>query len=410
MDENNNQQQNKNIQIPERGNLRLVDSAQRQPSRITPAQNRNHQNNGVIAQNQGSPIAVNQLHNKQAVSKVDLSESQQTKASQIRENHSNIRPENYGEHWKKYHEAWQNYYQKYYESYYSKALQKHVEIQSRANKIEPQEDENLSDEEKRQRALAKIKSDISKKAQEKASKIRKSRHFAPIFISGLVVLVFLFLQYNRMIFGAVEAYVSPGNAVPQDVIRTPNASNKVSQEPKLIIPKINVDVPVVYGVGNDQDSQLQAMNHGVAHFAVPGADSVPGQIGNTVLSGHSSNDLFDGGDYKFIFAQLDRIKEGDVFYANYEGVQYSYVVRRSEIVMPHEVGKIILDVDKPWMTLITCTPLGTAEKRLLIFAEQISPDPNSAKPKNETSNDNKKASLPRNSLTFFERLLAWKWD
>ena len=310
--------------------------------------------------------------------------------------------------WRRYHAAWQNYYQKYYESYYNAALVHHKKTVAN---IQPEVVENLTEEQKKERALAQLRKNIAQKARERTQKIRKSRHFVPIFSVMVVVLLFVFLQYNRLIFATVEAYVSPGNATAEETIQTPNSTVAVGSQPKLIIPKINVDVPVVYGVGNDAASQLKAMENGVAHFAIPGANSVPGQVGNTVLSGHSSNDLFDGGDYKFIFAQLDKLEAGDVFYANYEGVRYSYVVRRKEVVLPTEVNKIVLNTDKPWMTLITCTPLGTAEKRLLVFAEQVSPNPASAKPAEtsvETSSSN--AELPRNSKTFFERLFSWDWN
>ena len=312
------------------------------------------------------------------------------------------------EQWKRYHAAWQNYYQKYYETYYSVALEQQ---KNQAANIQPEVVEELTESQKKERALAKFKKDISAKARQQTEKIRKSRHFVPIFSAIIVVVLFLFLQYNRLIFASVEAYVAPGNSNAVQAIYSPNSSNSVSQEPKLIIPKINVDVPVVYGVGNDNISQLRAMEKGVAHFSIPGANAVPGQNGNTVLSGHSSNDLFDKGDYKFIFAQLDKLKQGDVIYANYNGKRYTYNVTKTEVVMPNQVNRVQVGTDKPMLTLITCVPLGTAEKRLLVFAEQVSPDPNSAeKPTEQSSSENKEVTLPRNSLTFFERLFSWKWD
>ena len=312
------------------------------------------------------------------------------------------------EQWKQYHAAWQNYYQKYYETYYSVALEQQ---KNQAANIQPEVVEELTESQKKERALAKFKKDISAKARQQTEKIRKSRHFVPIFSAIIVVVLFLFLQYNRLIFASVEAYVAPGNSNAVQTIYSPNSSNLVSQEPKLIIPKINVDVPVVYGVGNDNISQLRAMEKGVAHFSIPGANAVPGQNGNTVLSGHSSNDLFDKGDYKFIFAQLDKLKQGDVIYANYNGKRYTYNVTKTEVVMPNQVNRVQVGTDKPMLTLITCVPLGTAEKRLLVFAEQVSPDPNSAeKPTEQNSSENKEVTLPRNSLTFFERLFSWKWD
>ena len=326
----------------------------------------------------------------------------------VRNSHAQPEKDQTGEQWKKYHAAWQNYYQKYYESYYTAALKQNSRL---AANIQPEVTEELTESQKKERALAKIRQDIAAKARERGEKIRKSRHFAPIFSAIVVVFLFLFLQYNRLIFASVEAYVSPGNSSAEQTVYSPNSTTSVSQDPKLIIPKINVDVPVVYGVGSDGASQMKAMERGVAHFSIPGANAVPGQYGNTVLSGHSSNDLFDGGDYKFIFAQLDKLKEGDVIYANYNGVRYTYNIVRTEVVLPSEVSKVQTGTDKPMLTLITCTPLGTAEKRLLVFAEQVSPDPAAAKPA-ESSSESSASSveLPRNSKTFFERLFSWDWS
>ena len=235
----------------------------------------------------------------------------------------------------------------------------------------------------------------------------------PVISAIIVVLVFVFLQYNRLFIANVQAYVSPGNSTPQDTIYSPSASIKVSNDPKLIIPKINVDVPVIYGVGSDQQSQLDAMAKGVAHFSIPGANSVPGQIGNTVLSGHSSNDLFDSGDYKFIFAQLDRLNENDIIYVNYQGVRYTYNITGKKVVLPTDVQSLIYSTDKPILTLITCTPLGTAEKRLLVIAEQISPDPSNAEANDSSSGSDSNSStteMPSNSKTFFEKLFSWDWS
>jgi sortase A len=63
---------------------------------------------------------------------------------------------------------------------------------------------------------------------------------------------------------------------------------------------------------------------------------------------------------------------------NYEGTRYTYAVTTTEVVMPNEVSKVQIDTKKPMLTLISCVPLGTAEKRLLVFAEQIYPDSSEA--------------------------------
>lgn len=322
------------------------------------------------------------------------------------------------EQWKAYHSAWQNYYQQYYEAYYTQQQAAKQALDASAKKettnkadgyFTHQTDlERTNEELSKDQALFELRQKLLSKVKTRAGKIRRSRHFMPIAAALVVVLIFVFIQYNRFFIASVSAYVSPGAIDPQNIVIDPTGSTAVGPEPRLIIPKINVDVPAVYGIGPDNNSQMAAMEKGVAHFSIPGASSHPGEIGNTVLSGHSSNDLFDPGDYKFIFAQLDKLTTGDTIYANYNGVRYTYVVTRTEVVKPTEVSKLVYPTDKPVMTLITCTPLGTALNRLLITAEQVSPDPGAAAaaPAGSGEASGEGAAIPGNSPTMFERLFG----
>ncbi|MGB4420190.1 MAG: sortase [Candidatus Saccharimonadales bacterium] len=310
--------------------------------------------------------------------------------------------------WQHYHSAWQNYYQKYYSNYY------HRQYQRAANPaghyFNQKENQNTNNQEifNTNEAVFDLRQKLLSQVTDSAKKIRKSRHFWPILTGLSVILIFLFLQYNRLIFSNIIAYVSPGNIDPQNIVIDPNSNINVGPEPRLIIPKINVDVPVLYGVGNDYASQMKAMEKGVAQFAIPGANSRPGQIGNTVLSGHSSNDLFDTGDYKFIFAQLDKLQKGDTIYLNYKSKRYTYVVTKKEVVKPNQVDKLIVNTKIPILTLITCTPLGTALNRLLVTAEQISPDPSTAIAETKDQADTK-AEMPGDTPSFLEKLFGKRY-
>lgn len=314
--------------------------------------------------------------------------------------------------WKQYHSAWQEYYQKYYERYYvgqvhqaRQAFEARVTDATHSQPPEEAEKPAETGAMNRKQALVDLRKNLRDRIRSSAKKARGSRHFIPITAALCVVLVFLFLQYNRNVFATVNAYVSPGNIDPANIIVDPTTELKVSPDPRLIIPKINVDVPVVWDAKPDYDSQMTAMEKGVAWFGIPGANSKPGQVGNTVLSGHSSNDLLDSGNYKFIFAQLDRLNQGDTIYINYAGTRYTYTVTKKEVVLPTDVEALIYDTDKPMLTLITCTPIGTAEKRLLVTAEQISPNPSSAQAAPESSST-ESAAMPGNSPTFIERLFG----
>lgn len=283
------------------------------------------------------------------------------------------------EEWQKYHSAWQDYYKNYYSEYYAKAAESYL-------------------------ATEKMKNE--RIATGKVQRSHNLRKLIPIGIVIIVILTGLFLQYNRMIFAPIMAYVSPDSGSVATSIEPvdPTITQAVSPEPRLIIPKLNVDIPVAFGIStNDVDA---AMNEGVAQFSIPGANALPGQIGNLVITGHSAGDIYSSNPYKFIFSGLERLENGDLIYVNYNSVRYTYQMIGRETVEPSNVAALIYETDKPMLTLITCTPLGTSRYRLLISAEQISPsytDAEPATPSNDSPSDNDNL-MPANEPSFFENI------
>jgi sortase A len=313
--------------------------------------------------------------------------------------------------WKKYHTAWQDYYQKYYGDYYNKAA--HTYIASEKEKISAEVSAGVKSDKKSPETPAeasKVKAFRAKlraKTSDRAHKLRKSRHFIPLLVGAAVVLVLLFLQYNRNIFAPLIAYISPGNVAATEITEIdPTVSRAPGPDPKLIIPKINVEVPVNFGVGNDTKSLNAAMENGVAQFSIPGASALPGELGNLVLSGHSAGDVYNTtNQYKFIFSGLERLTTGDLVYVNYESKRYTYIITDKKVVAPTDVAALIFPADKPRLTLITCTPLGTSEKRLLLIADQISPSPDAATtPEQTTTQEPDSSEMPTNPPTFFEQI------
>ncbi len=284
--------------------------------------------------------------------------------------------------WQQYHSAWQQYYQNYYNDYYTKAAQNYI-------------------------ATEKLKSE--RVATGQVHRKRRIKRLIPLFIVLTGVLVFLFLQYNRLIFAPIMAYVSPNSETVASSIEAidPTITQAVSPDPRLIIPKLNIDVPVAFNISTSEVDA--AMNHGVAQFKIPGANALPGEIGNVVISGHSAGDIYSSNPYKFIFSGLERLENGDLMYINYNSVRYTYQMTKSEVVEPTNVEALIYPTDKPILTLITCTPLGTSRYRLLITGEQISPayESNPETPENPepepTPND---ATMPANEPSLLERIFG----
>ena len=315
--------------------------------------------------------------------------------------------------WKKYHTAWQDYYQRYYSEYYMKAAKDYVAKQQvKQVQVEaPKASEMITSptEEKEEQATAGLKSRIRAKAVEREKRRTSRRKRLIPLIAGLTVaLTILFLQYNRLIFAPIAAYVSPGESPAGEIeaVDPTVTLTKVSAENKLIIPKLNVDVPINFGISTSE--VMEAMNHGVAHYRINWASAYPGEVGNFVVMGHSAGDIYSGNQYKFIFSGLERLEVGDIIYVHYNSVRYTYKMVGSEIIWPTEVSKLVIDTDKPMMTLVTCWPLGTSRQRLLISAEQISPSVETATQQEEVVEEpTKDAELPQNEDTLFDRIRKW---
>ena len=358
--------------------------------------------------------------------------------------------------WQNYHSAWQNYYQKYYSEYYAKAAKSYMEtektelnnqyekrnqigqlaLDSQKRLIEnlknpkpknPETTEKSSEDTQAKSTEtppslesihiktieATLKERIQKKASSSFQLSKKHRKFIPIFAGVFTILFILFLQYNRLIFAPIMAYIAPGNSNDTEITAIdPTITTAPTAEPKLIIPKLNVDVPAHFNIANDTATIDNAMNHGVAQFKIPGADALPGQVGNLVISGHSAGDIYSNNQYKFIFSGLERLQDNDLIYVNYNSVRYTYKVTKKQTVEPTDVAALVYPTSKPILTLITCTPLGSDRYRLLVTAEQVSPtyeekavstptttDSTTALPGNNTSSE-----LPANEKPFFQKI------
>ncbi len=306
--------------------------------------------------------------------------------------------------WQRYHSAWQNYYQQYYERYYMSEVDKTKRaLEESSHQVVPREPEVFTKDE----ALYDLRSKLLDNVRGRAQKIRKSRHFVPIIAALVALLIPLALQYNREAFAYFAAYVAPGSLDQESLETSATSTVATTKDDRVIIPKLSINVPIIWdAVASDQTSLNHAMDQGAAWFNVVGANSRPGQNGNSVYSAHSSNDWTDQGNYKFAFAPLVKTKEGDMIYINYQGTRYAYTVTHTKTVQPTDVAALNEGTDKPYITLITCVPLGTALNRLLVFADQVSPDPKAATAKPTQSTSSHPTTMPRNSPTFFERVFG----
>lgn len=253
-----------------------------------------------------------------------------------------------------------------------------------------------------------IKDHIVAKVTESAKKTSKHQGFRSaafgLSMGVVMILVLLFGLFNELV---VTPFIQPNRNADATPIIFTGDTVAASTEPQVIIPKINVQIPVDYSVpSNDENTIQTALNDAVVHYP---NTSKPGEQGNVAIFGHSSNNIFNQGKYKFAFVLLSEMKAGDVFYLTNNGKTYAYKVFQTKIVEPTETW-VLNPVSGKTATaaLITCDPPGTSLRRLVVWGEQISPDPNGNSASVATADPSTKpTSIASNGPTLFGRFVDW---
>jgi sortase A len=121
----------------------------------------------------------------------------------------------------------------------------------------------------------------------------------------------------------------------------------------IVIPKINVEIPIYHGTG---EKELQT---GVGHME---GTSLPvgGTSSHCVLSAHR------GLPSAKLFTDLDKMKKGDLFFLHILDKTLAYKVEDIFTVKPNETDKLSLIKGKDYVTLLTCTPYAVNTHRLLV--------------------------------------------
>jgi sortase A len=133
----------------------------------------------------------------------------------------------------------------------------------------------------------------------------------------------------------------------------------------LKIEKIDVRAPIAWEI--EEDNILEALIGGVAQYK---GTSLPGKGGNVFIVGHSSNYFWVKSDYNNIFALLDKLTPGDRIEVSKDDKNYIYEVKETKVVAPNDV-QVLENTTKETLTLMTCWPIGTSLKRMLVQSELV---------------------------------------
>lgn len=132
----------------------------------------------------------------------------------------------------------------------------------------------------------------------------------------------------------------------------------------LEIKKIKVLVPVVKDVnGKNKDEYNRLLQGGVAHYQ---GTALPGEGKNIFIFGHSSSDVVPG-ELGKIFAKINDLEKGDEIKIYFKDKEYFYEIEAKDIVEATDMS-VLESGDREIITLMTCWPLGTRDKRLIVKA------------------------------------------
>lgn len=134
--------------------------------------------------------------------------------------------------------------------------------------------------------------------------------------------------------------------------------NKLLEElgTTLILENVLIEGKVFQGISS------KTMDTGFWHFPL---SKYPGQKGNAVIIGHR---FFNLPPAKDTFFNLDKVKIGDKIILKHSEGEWEYIVTEIRIVNDNDLS-ILKDTDDYRLTLVTCTPLWTSEKRLVIISK-----------------------------------------
>lgn len=126
----------------------------------------------------------------------------------------------------------------------------------------------------------------------------------------------------------------------------------------LDIGKLKVSLPIYLG---DSEEILK-----VGAGTMPGTSLPIGGPGtHSVLTGHR------GLPSSKLFSDLDELREGDIFQIHILDRELSYQVDQIRTVLPYELEDLMIQEDRDFCTLVTCTPYGVNSHRLLVRGTRL---------------------------------------
>jgi sortase A len=133
---------------------------------------------------------------------------------------------------------------------------------------------------------------------------------------------------------------------------------------------LTIEAIGIYNVPVFDSNSQWALANGVAHHPQTSLPWSPTPQRNVFLAGHRMG--FRGTWSRMIFYNLDKLREGvEVVLKDRAGTSYTYRVSEELIIDPTDVWVMGQVLGRDMVTLQTCTPIPTFQKRLIVRADRV---------------------------------------
>ncbi|MBI4919876.1 sortase [Candidatus Azambacteria bacterium] len=193
------------------------------------------------------------------------------------------------------------------------------------------------------------------------------KELAIFFAILIAISAAIYLLLNAGAYFSIFRYNDNGSIFDLK-ISSAKQTAKNGENYYLHIPKIGVTAPIVFPKDESDKSVLDSLEEGVGIY--PGSQ-LPGEIGRSVILGHSSRADWYKGKFAYIFALLGKLEKGDEFYIVSENKKLVYKVFAKDILTPDKTDELLSKVpeNESEVALITCWPIGSSSLRTVVFAK-----------------------------------------
>ena len=199
------------------------------------------------------------------------------------------------------------------------------------------------------------------------------KEFTIFFIIFLIIFsASVFIFNGRFIYAQIKYSTIGPPSISNFTELEVNSNLKAEQAEqilpeRLVIPSLGIEAPIVISQSDNEVALQKDLEKGVIYL--PGSSNL-NQKGTIVIMGHSSAYPWYKGKYGSIFALLNKLNINDEIIIFSNDKQYIYRVLDKEVKAPKDLV-FQTQADEPILYLVSCWPVNTSWKRIVIKTVQV---------------------------------------